>query len=123
MSFKLLGVLLAAALAVSTLARAEDMSPERREAIAALIPQIMKVTLIKTIDGQNLQLDKFVEDKDPNVIQVVYYSGDDMPPNHVSNDGKVIFWNQRPGDADAFQALLMRAFAIRAAKQLDSKNE
>jgi hypothetical protein len=105
--------------AAAALAAASLLSPsfaQQSDGERQLIVKLMQETKIVAV-ADVTDPAKFVDDKDPETLEVVFLK--DAPPgsDRVSDDGEVIFVSD-----DRFQeALFQKAFEIRAKRRLEQK--
>ncbi|HEX4301204.1 MAG TPA: hypothetical protein VHZ78_00315 [Rhizomicrobium sp.] len=101
-----------ACLAVLCLAAPAEAADDRN---ATLAKMMMTTKLIAVPDWAKPASD-YIEDKDPDTLEVVFLQGADAGPGHVSDDGEVIFIAPNATDEEQ-QTLTTKAFEIRLDKR------
>jgi len=76
--------------------------------------KMVTVTNVPTADG-------FVEDDDPNTMQIVFLEGPKAGPSHISDDGEVVFING--GSINEQSRLITLAFEKKAKLILEKKKK
>jgi len=109
-------VTLAAAGLIAMLAGGADDQPDAVKQLANKLMQTTKVIGINNITTPN----QFVEDNDPDTLQIVYITDPKLGVNHVSDDGEVV-WFFGDVDVDDQQPYIFQAFEIKAKKRLGIK--
>ena|SRR5215475_955610 len=103
---------LALGLAISFGALAGEPDPA---ALKALMVKLMQETKVVAVQLSGPAAD-FKPDNDPNTLEIVFLTRKEDGPSRVSADGEVIFL-YNPSDKEQ-QALITKAFEIRARRQL-----
>jgi hypothetical protein len=88
---------------------------------AQLTLQFMKTTKLVAVADFSGPPDKFVPDKDPNSLQIVFLAKPEFGPSRVSDDGEVIFLSPDATDKEQ-QNLIGKAFDIRVQRRLAAQN-
>ncbi len=78
----------------------------------ATLAKMMMTTKLIAVPDWTKPASDYVEDKDPDTLEVVFLQGADAGPSHVSDDGEVIFIASNATDEEQ-QTLTTKAFEIR----------
>lgn len=79
--------------------------------------KVMQDTLLIAVNNYSGPANTFVEDNDPNTLQIVFLQKTEQGNSHVSEDGEVVFLS--PGTSqDLQQELINAAFDLRYQKRL-----
>jgi hypothetical protein len=94
-------------------ANAQDSDAERQ--LMVKLMQDTKITAVTSVTDPA----KFVDDKDPNTLEIVMLDDPKLGESRVSDDGEVIFDNGSSDDEQ--QNLITRAFEIRARLRIQKQ--
>ena len=96
-----------AVLAFSLVPSFAQQSDAERQLMLKLMQDTKIVAVMDVTDPA-----KFVDDKNPNTLEIVFVKDPKFGKSHVSDDGEVIFDNDSSSDEQ--QNLITKAFEIRA---------
>ncbi len=83
--------------------------------------KLMQDTLLIAVTNYAGPADKFVEDDDPNTLQIVFMQKFEQGNSHVSDDGEVVFLS--PGASQSIQQeLISAAYNLRYQKRLGDQS-
>jgi hypothetical protein len=83
--------------------------------------RIAQDTILIAVTNYTGAASAFVEDTDPNTLQIVFLQKEDQGDSHVSADGEVVFLS--PGASESIQQeLIQAAYNLRYQRRVSDQN-